>query len=305
MKKILFLGLLGIVGLSSCDKIDNPYPVGNVIELDTTLYPGIWSDYVATEWPVFTPNGNTLRNVLVEDFTGHQCTYCPFAADTAHKLKSDYPGRVFPATIHSGPNGMSGFQTTNTEFPIDWTNTDGLAIGTFLGNIPGSGFTGNPRGSISRLLISGQNTLSTPNWRSALVGALPQALKVNIQSEANYYPATKGMFLHTEIDVLDAGLTNDLYTVVYLIEDSLIAKQKMPDNTVNENYVHRDIMRDCINTDWKGRKLTDSDKIDGKYYFNYSFMLPSQYNPNNMHLLIYVRDAVTEEIYHVIKQEFN
>jgi hypothetical protein len=305
MKKILFLGFAGIIGLSSCDKVDNAYPVGNVIELDTTLYPGLWSDYVASEWPVFAPNGNSLRNVLVEDFTGHQCTYCPFAADTAHQLKYDYPGRAFPATIHSGPNGIGGFQSTSTDFPIDWTNTDGLDIGTHLGTIPGSAFTGNPRGAISRILVGGQNTLSTSNWRSTLVSALPQALKVNIQSGSNYYPSTKGMFLHTEIDVLDANLINDLYTVVYLIEDSVIARQKMPNNTINDNYIHRDIMRDCINTDWKGRKLTDADKIDGKYYFNYSFVLPSEYNPDNMHLLIYVRDAVTEEVYHVIKEVFN
>ena len=305
MKKLLFLGLIGIVGLSSCDKVDNPYPVGNIIELDTTLYPGLWSDYIATEWPVFTANANTQRNVLVEDFTGHQCTYCPFAADTAHKLKEDYPGRAFPATIHSGPNGMSGFQTTSTEFPIDWTNTDGLAIGTFLGNIPGSAFTGNPRGSINRILVGGQKTMSTSNWRNTLVGALAAPLKVNIQSDGNYYSSTRGMFLHTEIDVLDDGLANELYTVVYLIEDSLIAKQKMPNNTVNETYIHRDVMRDCINTDWKGRKLTEANKVNGKYYYDYSFALPAQYNPDNMHLLIYVRDAVTEEIYHVIKQDFN
>lgn len=305
MKKILYLAVLGFIGITSCDKIDNPYPVGNVTELDTTLYPGVWSDYLSTEWPVFAPNGNTLRNVLIEDFTGHQCTYCPLAADTAHKLMLDYPGRAFTATIHSGPNGVSGFQATSTEFPIDWTNTDGLAIGTYFGNIPGSGFTGNPRGSISRILVGGQHTLSTPGWRPALVAALPTPLKVNIQSQANYYSATRGVFLHTELDVLDASLTNDLYTVVYLIEDSLVAKQKMPNNTVEDNYVHRDIMRDCVNTDWKGRKLTDSDKIDDKYYFNYSFALPAQYNPDNMHLLIYVRDAATDEVYHVIKQYIN
>jgi hypothetical protein len=305
MKKIIYVLLLGFAGLTSCDKVDNPYPVGNVLELDTTLYPGLWSDYLANEWTVFAPNGNTLRNILIEDFTGHLCTYCPLAADTAHLLVYDYPGRAFAATIHSSPTGISGFQATSTEFPIDWTNTDGLAIGVYFGNMPGSSFTGNPRGSISRILTGGQHTMSTAGWRPALVAALPTALKVNIQSETNYYPTTRGVFLHTEVDVLDAGLTNDLYTVVYLIEDSLVAKQKMPNNTVEENYIHRDIMRDCINTDWKGRKLTESDKIDDKYYFNYSFALPAQYNPDNMHLLIYVRDAVTDEVYHVVKQNIN
>lgn len=62
-------------------------------------------------------------------------------------------------------------------------------------------------------------------------------------------------------------------------------------------------MHDCINSNWNGLKLTEDNVIDGKYYFNYSYALPPQYNHENVHLLIYVRDAVTEEIYHVIKQQ--
>ena len=52
MKKTVYIIALALVGITSCDKVDNPYPIGNVTELDTTLYPGVWSDYVATEWTV-------------------------------------------------------------------------------------------------------------------------------------------------------------------------------------------------------------------------------------------------------------
>ncbi len=303
MKRILFFSLIALIGFSSCDKIDNPYPVGIVTDLDTTLYPGVWSDYQANEWPVFSVNANAQRNILIEDFTGHKCTYCPPAADTADLLHDNYPGRVYVAAIHSGPTGMGGFQSPDAEYPIDWTNPDGLDIGIHFGNMPGSDFSGNPRGTVSRLLSGDQHTLHPVDWRSAVVSALPQPLKVNIQSHANYYPSTRGVFLHTEIDLLDASITNDLYTVVYLIEDSLVAKQKMPDSNPNYNYVHRDVMHDCVNSGWKGMKLTDEQLIDGKYYFNYSYALPSNYNYENVHFLIYVRDAVTEEIYHVIKQQ--
>ena len=307
MKRLLFFSLTALIGFSSCDKIDDPYPTGIVTDLDTTLYPGAWSDYQANEWPVFAPNGNTLRNILIEDYTGHKCIYCPPAADTADLLHDTYPNRVYVAAIHSGPDGIGSFQSTSAEWPINWTNPDGLAIGTHFGTMPGSAFIGNPRGSVSRIVSGGQHTLSPTNWRSAVVSALPQPLKVNIQSHANYYPSTRGVFLHTEIDVLDAQLTNEnienLYTVVYLIEDSLVAKQKMPDNSTNETYVHRDVMHGCVNSNWNGMKLTEDNLVDGKYYFNYSYALPPQYNHENVHLLIYVRDAVTEEIYHVIKQQ--
>jgi hypothetical protein len=50
----------------------------------------------------------------------------------------------------------------------------------------------------------------------------------------------------------------------------------------------------------------------GKYYLDYSFILPNQlaqagvtttHNAENMHVLIYVYDKVTLEIYQVIKQK--
>jgi hypothetical protein len=58
-----------------------------MLELDTTLYPGNWADYVANEWPTFTANTNIDRNILIEDYTGHKCIFCPAAADLAHQLE--------------------------------------------------------------------------------------------------------------------------------------------------------------------------------------------------------------------------
>jgi hypothetical protein len=56
-----------------------------------------------------------------------------------------------------------------------------------------------------------------------------------------------------------------------------------------------------------GRQLTPADLTNGKYYVNYSFEVPNQldggFNTENMHVLIYVYDMVTKEIYQVIKQK--
>lgn len=300
MKRLLILVVFaGILGFMSCDKIENPFPETIATALDYSLYPGGDSlAYTASEWPSFSTNPNLTRNVLIEDFTGHQCNNCPAAADTAENLHSDYPNSVFVASIHSGPGGLQAFQQTSTEYPIDWTNEAGLAIGEHLGSIPGSTFWGNPYGSISRVLGGAEN-----EWRGYTQTTLASALEANVQAELNYYPSTRGIFLHSEVEITNASLTNDLFTVVYLIEDSIVAKQKMPDNSTNENYVHREVMRGTIGSNWKGRQLTSADLENGKYYFNYSYQLPAQYDASNVHLLIYVRDAVTEEIYQVIKKK--
>jgi hypothetical protein len=64
-------------------------------------------------------------------------------------------------------------------------------------------------------------------------------------------------------------------------------------------------------TPW-GRTLTSALMTNGKYYLDYSYILPNQlapqgvsatHNAENMHVLIYVYDKVTLEIYQVIKKK--
>ena len=43
----LFIPIIISDFLSSCDHIENPYPAVST-DLDTSLYPGLWSDYVST-----------------------------------------------------------------------------------------------------------------------------------------------------------------------------------------------------------------------------------------------------------------
>jgi len=293
--------------LPSCDRVSNPYPIQPCLELDTALYPGLWSDYVSNEWPTFNPNTNMDRNVLIEDFTGHKCIFCPAAADLAHQLQEANPGRVFVASIHSGVDGIGDFQSVDAEYTLDFTNPDGLAIGTWFGlNDPG--FVGNPRGPINRLNIGGNIFQGPGQWSSITSTLLTENnLRVNLQSKLNYFPSTKGAFLHVEVDKIDPSLTNDLGIVGYIIEDSLVGDQKMSDNSHNHEYIHRDIHRKNLACMPFGRQITSADMLNGKYYINYSFEVPSQldgsYNIENMHVLIYVYDMSTKEIYQVIQQK--
>ena len=209
---------LALFLITSCDHVENPYPQLVTTDLDTTLYPGMWSDYVSNEWPVFSQNTNTNRNVLIEDFTGHKCVFCPAAADLAHQLHEANPSRVYIASIHAGPTGMGDFQTiTLPDYPTDFTNPQGLEIGTYFGTNDG-GFIGNPRGSINRF-DNGYIFQSPAQWSSMTNDQITQNdLKVNIQSDLNYFPSTKGAFLHVEIEKLDQNLNNGLkinYFVFY------------------------------------------------------------------------------------------
>lgn len=304
MKFILILFVI-LCSLSSCDKVENPYPPRQAGELDESLYPGDFADY---PWPTFGTNPNTNRNVLLEDFTGHKCIFCPAAADTAHQLMEDYAGRVLVQTIHSGPTGKENFQSsTSAPFTYDFTNPIGISIAQFLAALPQSGFSGNPRGAVSRKLFESNYTFTANKWRNAAEAILVENdLQVNLQSIVNYYPSTQGAFLHVEVELLDVALDPaDVGLVVAFLEDSLIKPQLFPPgspypNNVNENYVHRDLLRLHLNGDVFGSSLTNEKLKDGKYYYDYSFKI-APYPQGNCHFLIYAVHKKSGEVLHVIK----
>jgi hypothetical protein len=289
--------------LFSCDKVENPYPPST--ELDQTIYPGTWSDYQNNEWPEFSQNTNTNRNVLIEDFTGHKCIYCPAAATLAENLAESNEGRVFVAGIHSGPTGIGVFQELQAPlYTHNFTNPQGLEIGNFFGSIAGSPFVGNPWGAISRYPKNGFNTHDPSEWTSIVNEVLNgNSLKVNLQAKVNYYSQTNGFYLHTEVEKL-MDLPNEIAQVVYLIEDTITKPQAFPAGKDSLTYVHHHVQRACIDGRAFGRTISETDKNEnGKYYLNYSYKIPNQYAVSNLHLLIFIIDKTTHEIYQVIKSK--
>ena len=320
MKKLLFILIaIGCFIINSCDKVENPFPPVVNNELDTTIYNGAWSDYVANEWPDFTtlPNDDPNRNALIEDMTGHNCSNCPAAGAIAHGIHLANPTRVFIASIHSAATttGTSSFQDVNLGLgvTVDFTNSQSKELGSFFGTtLVNSGFFANPSGTVSRTNVAGEYFVAQGSWQTKVDAVLAAPLQVAIKAKVNYYETPKhGFFLHTEVEKLDAGITNDLGMVVYLIEDTLVAPQ-LVGPLLTPNYVHRDIFRGCIDGQTWGRTLT-SDLLTGtKYYLNYSYILPDQlvpvgssstHNADNMHLLIYVYDKVTLEIYQIVDKK--
>lgn len=309
------VSLTAILFLTSCDKVEKIYePSSYDTELNTNLYPGDWQDYLDNEWPDFDAmTASTDRNILIDDFTGHNCQYCPAAATAAHNLHDQYPERVFVSSVHSSPTGITGFQAVNAQYPVDFTNAQGLELGQFFGAMPSSGFFGNPSVGTSRIQVSSGTEIFYPSGvlASQVNNALGTTVKVAVKSHLNYYPQTKGAFLHTEFEVLDDQLTN-LGTIIVLQQDSLVAPQNV-NGTYTPDYVHRDIHLKHISNSLWGVTLTDNfKKENGKYYLDYSFEVPNVltvdgsalHDAGNMHLLIYVYDKTTYEIYQVTREKF-
>ena len=307
MKKLLFITAIALGALTSCDKVENPYPPAD-LGISWGLYPnGDSLHYYANVYTAFGANANVDRNILIEDFTGHTCNFCPAAAAEADDIKNENPGRVFVSGVHAGPNGTGTLQVLNpgAGYNTVFYNETTDELGNYFGNLwAGSLFTGNPFGTISRNADENGTPMQGPQtWDPNAVALLTaNDLKVNLQAQLNYFPSTRGVFLHVEADNIGA-VSNELRIVVQLHQDSLVAPQKLVDNSQDLNYVHHDILRATLDNKTFGQEL-DLEHLDanGKYYFNYAYELPAEYAADNAHVLVYIRDAVTEEIYHVIEK---
>tara|TARA_B100000508_G_scaffold141092_1_gene146481 strand:+ start:158851 stop:159786 length:936 start_codon:yes stop_codon:yes gene_type:complete len=300
---VLFLAItFGL--LVGCDKVENPYEDQASITVDTTLYPGNWQDYVDNESPVFTANSNTDVNVLLEDYTGHLCNNCPTAATAAHTIHENYPDRVFVASIHVDPGAVLSFQQpqTNGTYPTDHTNPDAIEYGETFQN--GFNFIGNPQGTVNRKTVDGKMFDFYGTWQSRATDIMTtNDLKFNIQSAFNFYESTNGGYLHVEVE----KVTNEeisVNTVVYVLQDTLTDWQLMPNNTNNPNYLHRDLHLGSIDGNAFGIPTFESSVPSGtKEELLYSYEVPSGYNPENMHFLIYVYNTDNYEVLQVIKQK--
>ena len=213
MKKLLFIVIpISIMTLSGCDKIgiDAYKPV---IELDTTLFSeGNWVDY---PWPEFDDaSGNTVRNILLEDYTGHKCQGCPGAATKAAEIEDANPGRVFVVSIHQGGSNDNSFQNIaadcgeptnpNDKFCHNFITDEGIEIGSVFAT--GFGFNSNPSGTINRINFDdGANMFTGPVlWESRVNTLLNTPDPVaELQVKSNFYPETDGAYLHVQTEFLD------------------------------------------------------------------------------------------------------
>ena len=308
MKNYFYLLIFIVFGLFSCDKIENPIPpvFGDV---DWSLYPGDSNDYLTlynfdnpeTNW---STNNNTKKHILLEDYTGHKCTNCPAAAVIAKQLEDDTALNVIMVSVHAGAGGA--FQETDSEFITDFTTEAG---DVYVVDMPG--MFANPLGTINRNPTGANNTVwhASSSWVNTVNSETSANLLANIQVQANHFPSTNGLFIHTETEFKD-NLSGDYHLIIYLIRESVIAPQKMGDGSIDHHYHHHSILSDNINGTW-GSLISSGNVNSGtKYYNDFSVELPSPnidstYEINTLSLVTYLCERNTFKVIQVTKTELD
>lgn len=214
-----------------------------ILLISTLLVSGV----SMAQLPVSTTPEN--RNVVLEEFTGIHCQYCPDGHKLAQQYKDANPGDVILLNIHVGGYAVPG--AGEPDFRTSFgTAIDGQA-----------GVAGYPAGTINRHLFSGMQqgsgtAMSRGDWDNAGDIVLAEQSYVNISGEATLDVTTKLLTVTVEYYYTGNSPQSTNKLNVALLMDNVEGPQTggstyYPANILpNGNYNHQHMLRHLLTGQW-------------------------------------------------------
>ena len=229
------------------------------------------SSFVAAQTIVSTNPEN--KKIILEEYTGIHCTYCPDGHEIAQSLKDANPDNVFIINIHTG-----GYATPSSGEP-DFRTSFGDAIAAQ------SNLTGYPSGSVNRqyfsnLTMNGGTAMGRGGWSSATSQVLNQSAYVNLGVEASINVQNNELTVHVEgYYTGDSPQSTNLLNVV-LTQNNTLGPQTGGGMGSNYNHMHR--LVHMITGQWGFEISTTSSGSFVNETFTYT--IPSDYNGVDVNL---------------------
>ena len=139
------------------------------------------------------------KKVLVEEFTGAWCGYCPDGAVIVEQLETANPGVVYGVAIHQG-DGM--------EIPL-YNVLDGLFTNT-----------GFPAGMVNRVPSGGKTCLSRGTWATVANAEKAKEAMCGLAIKTSYNAAGDSIIVEAHAG-FKMVITGNYKMVSYLVEDSV------------------------------------------------------------------------------------
>ena len=177
------------------------------------------------------------RNVLIEEFTGRNCGYCPDGHRIANLIMANNPGRVWAVNIHAGGYSPVTYPNMNTN--------DGTAITS------GFGIGGFPAGHVNR---STAEDLGRNQWESHTNTQLAQQAEVNVAGFVTLNHTTRTANITVEVYYTANSSQSTNYLTIMMLQDSILGSQSgnyyNPSQMLNGQYVHQHVLRDVVTSTW-------------------------------------------------------
>ena len=231
----------------------------------------------------------TNKNVVLEEFTGINCGYCPQGHTIANQIATSNPGRVVVINVHTGTyaNPQAGQPDFRTSF------------GTSL--MTQSVLTGFPAGTVNRHVFpgyemsSGNTAMGRSNWTSASNTILAQSSCLNIGATATIDVQSRELEVYVEVYYTGNSETSTNKLNVALLQNNTIGYQA--GGGAEYNHMHR--LVHLITGQWGE---TISTTTNGTLYTKtLTYTIPEKYNSipamlEDMELGIFVSEGNQEVI---------
>ena len=203
--------------------MSNKTPIILVIFLFTSIF-------VVAQTIVSTNPEN--KKIILEEYTGIYCTYCPDGHAIAQALKDQYPNDVFLINIHTG--GYANPQGSDPDFRTDF----GAALDAQ------ASVTGYPSGSVNRqyfsdLSMGGGTAMGRGQWNEAASRVLDQSSYVNVGVEASINVQNNELTVHVEGYYTSDSPQSTNYLNIALMQNNTLGPQTGGGMGSDYNHMHR------------------------------------------------------------------
>ncbi|MBA3899592.1 MAG: Omp28-related outer membrane protein [Bacteroidetes bacterium] len=195
--------------------------------------------------PVSTATQN--KKVVLEEFTGTGCTWCPDGHKRADELVAANNGNVFVINIHAG-----SFAGNNPDYKTPF----GTALDAQTSR------TGYPFGTINRTFFPSyaQNTanpgtaMSRGSWTNAASIIMQETSYLNVAMQSTIDYATRELVVNVEVYYTDDSPESKNFLNIALVQDKIIGpqsgKEKYPEKVVGTEYQHDKMLRHLLTGQW-------------------------------------------------------
>lgn len=219
---------------------------------------------------IYVKPASVSRAVLIEDFTGQRCVNCPNATEAIEQIIEQYgDSAVIAVGIHSGPFAKNPNGTT---LPL-WTAEGDEYFAHF-------GVESQPSGMVNRLAVSNYT-----DWSALVYNEIQKTASLSINLEVQLNEQARTIDVTSRMMATDGDVNGKLQ--LWLVEDSIVSPQYMPDGKPVRDYVHNHVFRQSINGTWgedvampegESRVTLSSIDIDEAYDIDHLSVVAFVYN---------------------------
>ena len=207
-----------IVCFSGCEKVNDPYYI-------TDPEPNV---------PLFA---DSVKKVLLEDYTGIRCPNCPEAARTAEEIAKGSRNRVIVMAVHAGH-----LSQPVSPFILDLRCPEGTAY------YKDFDLSGTPKGLINRSQKNiGIYEYSSPDWIRTVKEEMQKPITFKLKVEGTL--TDKGTAINAKITYTATETTTTDYNLLaFLVEDGIVGMQQDGGERVKD-YVFHNVLRETLHGD--------------------------------------------------------